>query len=586
MNKDTDIESPQPRTPSWSVPFMVLLFGIALALRLIYLYQFSGFPTFTHLTIDQEYYNLWGKRIVAEGLLGNEVYEMTPLYAYLLAFFHKYITSDLFTIRVLQSLLGSLTVLYTYRLGLRLGGIGVAVMAGLASAAYGLFIMYDGMVMKTFLSTFFCLISLYYLVAARDKGPLHYLLPGLLLGLWILVRENALLLLGVVPLCLFIEEAFVLKGEGNGGGSTGSTRVAAIRRGLERSGAFIIGALIVIAPVTVRNYVVSDGDFVPVTAGGGEVLYIAYYEGTTGYYVPPPFLKNPNPQMEHEEFRVEAERRTGRELTRKESSDYWTGEALNIIKDDPTRFFHLLYRKFIIFWNFYEMPDSQNFQFMKTTTPLLKYTLTFGVVGPLSILGLILALKRWRTFIMPYAFFLTYMVSVLIVFNFSRFRAPIVPVLIIFGAYYLDWLYRTVKGGALRRSALTLVPLLLLVLGVNNPIGSIEPDRLFFDTEYSKLGRGYYLEGRLEEAKGAYNSIIELNRSAEDGYLGLGRIALQEGENEVALENFVKAVKAGPNNFRGYYGLSVAYGRLGMKSESDRALAYALRLNPNLFGGR
>ena len=212
---------------------LLLLFVIALGVRLIYLQQFSEYPTFRHLNIDQEYYNLWGKKILSEGPLGKDVYEMTPLYAYFLAFVYKFISTDLYTVRIIQAVFGSLTIVYTYKLAVLLfNSRRIGIIAGLTGAFYGLFIMNDAMIMKPFIATFFAVLALYWLVKLTESKATTFIIPGILVGLMILVRENALLLIGGIPLCFFIQ-----RGIG----------VTAVKRSIF----FAVGVALMILPITI-----------------------------------------------------------------------------------------------------------------------------------------------------------------------------------------------------------------------------------------------------------------------------------------------------------------------------------------------
>ena len=104
--------------------------------------------------------------------------------------------------------------------------------------------------------------------------------------------------------------------------------------------------------------------------------------------MPPDFIYTANPLAEHEEFRQEAMRRTGKQMSYMESSDYWSSnEGFKFVKNEPGRMAWLLYRKFLVFWNFYETPDNQNVYFMSTLSSVIRYSLGFGLVAPLGILG-------------------------------------------------------------------------------------------------------------------------------------------------------------------------------------------------------
>jgi hypothetical protein len=61
-----------------------VIFGCALVLRLIYLFQIESIPLFYHLAGDGRTYDEWGQRIAAGDWLGKEVFYQAPLYPYFL----------------------------------------------------------------------------------------------------------------------------------------------------------------------------------------------------------------------------------------------------------------------------------------------------------------------------------------------------------------------------------------------------------------------------------------------------------------------------------------------------------------------
>ncbi|MFQ5561502.1 MAG: tetratricopeptide repeat protein, partial [Nitrospinota bacterium] len=364
----------------------------------------------------------------------------------------------------------------------------------------------------------------------------------------------ALLLIGGVPLCFVIQEGFK-------------------KSSLQKSAIFILSALFAIMPATVRNYVVG-GEFVPITSGGGEIFYMSYYEGCDGTYIPPDFVYTANPLAEHEEFRQEAIRRTGRQMSRKESSDYWTEEGMNYIKEDPKRLLVLLYKKFVVFWNYYEIPDNQNFYFMKVLTNVMNFTLAFGTVAPLGILGVLVSLKHWRRLMPVYTFFLVYMVSVLIVFNISRYRVPALPVLIVFSAFFIEWFLKSLNEKKLSKTLFAGAGFLFLFLLVNVNIGGKDPYKSGFPTEYTKLGKSYMLENDVDGGKRSYGKLVEIAPEAFEGHFGLGRIAIKERDYDKAVMHLENAVRAAPGYSQGYFALAVAYRKTGRHKEAQKAMKF------------
>ena len=420
--------------------------ALALVLRLVYVFQIKDSTLVRPDDLDPGFYYRWGQEIASGSWLGTEPFVQSPLYAYLLGVLMKIVGTGVGPILVVQSLLGTGTVLLTYLAGRRLFGHGHGVAAAVLIALYGPFIFYEGMVMKTFLSPFLTLALLLLLdKAGGAEGPraaLLFAVAGVVYGLTALDRDNFILLAPVLA-----GLALVL-----GGGTN--------RRGLRAAGAFTLGTVLMIAPVTLRNWIVSH-EFVLLTTGGGEVFFIGNNPDANGLYVPPPFVR-PDPRYEHADFIARAGEIAGHGLTPMQSSWFWFREGAKFIAEEPLSWLRLLGRKLVHFWNFYELPDNLDYVILQRFSPLLSalnVTLppegwrtlavpaggswapvrlhlysTFGTVAPLGLFGLLITWRRWRRYLPLYILVFGYMGTVLLFFNFSRFRVPVVPILALFAA--------------------------------------------------------------------------------------------------------------------------------------------------------
>jgi len=266
---------------------------LALTFRLVYVFQVKDTSLVTPDELDPGFYYNWAKEIASGDWLGKGAFVQSPLYAYLIGFLMTLIGKSVGQILVFQSLVGTATVLLTYVLGRRLFGHWHGVLAGLLIALYGPFLFFEGMVMKTFLSPFLTVLLLLVLDVARQaarsdgEAPGRRVLwlfgaAGAVFGLTTLDRDNFILLAPILAvLALWL-----------GGGLR--------RRGLLAAGAFTLGTVLMIVPVTVRNWAVSH-EFVLLTTGGGEVFFIGNNADANGLYVPPPFVR-PDPKYEHADF--------------------------------------------------------------------------------------------------------------------------------------------------------------------------------------------------------------------------------------------------------------------------------------------
>lgn len=158
-------------------------------------------------------------------------------------------------------------------------GVVVGLIAALAVAVYPAFLEYGGMLMSEPLAATLLSGAAVGLLWARDGVSVwRWLLPGLTLGALAMVRPEYLavgVLLAVVVACSEPWLSFVPHtGTKLSHGWPGW-------RGIAAGAVVVAGIVVVVAPWTVRNAVALDR-FVPISTGGGQVLYAGTYLPSDG----------------------------------------------------------------------------------------------------------------------------------------------------------------------------------------------------------------------------------------------------------------------------------------------------------------
>ncbi|HKO39538.1 MAG TPA: hypothetical protein VJU14_14330 [Solirubrobacterales bacterium] len=185
--------------------------------------------------------------------------------------------------RLVLALIGSLSVLFAYLLGRRLGKIqralkkgphggqnsagaefGPALAGALVVAIYPALLEYQGMLMGEPLAATLLSGGVLALLWAWEGAWSRWLLPGALFGALALVRPEYLAIALLVALIVFVREA-----------------AGDWRRSLLRAAIFLGALILVIAPWTVRNAIALDR-FVPISTGGGQVLFAGTYLASDG----------------------------------------------------------------------------------------------------------------------------------------------------------------------------------------------------------------------------------------------------------------------------------------------------------------
>jgi len=180
--------------------------------------------------------------------------------------------------RVVLAVVGTLSVLFAYAIGRRLGrllrkrrysaqnsaSVWSALVGALVVAVYPALLEYQGMLMSEPLAA--ALLSGGVLAAlwAWDGGLVRWLLPGALFGALAMVRPEYLGIALLVALVIAVREGR-----------------SEWRSSLLRAAVFLGAALVVIAPWTIRNASALDR-FVPISTGGGQVLYAGTYLPSDG----------------------------------------------------------------------------------------------------------------------------------------------------------------------------------------------------------------------------------------------------------------------------------------------------------------
>jgi dolichyl-phosphate-mannose-protein mannosyltransferase len=165
--------------------------------------------------------------------------------------------------RVVLALIGTLSVLFTYLIARRLANPFAGLVGAAAVAIYPALLEYQGMFMGDPLAA--TLLSGAVLSMLWAAGPAHerWLVPGPLLGALVLVRPEYL------GISLLLAAVVVARDRSQW------------RAGLLSAAILLVGAAIVIAPWTVRNAIALDR-FVPVSTGGGQVLFAGTYLPSDG----------------------------------------------------------------------------------------------------------------------------------------------------------------------------------------------------------------------------------------------------------------------------------------------------------------
>lgn len=576
------------------------VFALAAGVRLAHLLLLRDAPFFPLYMGDAASYHLWALELAEGAWIGDRVFYQAPGYPYFLGVVYALIGNHPMVFRVVQALLGSAACGLVALAGARLFSKRAGAVAGGLLALYAPAVFFDGLLQKASLA-FFLLAVLVWLVAVavdRETGGMGadppdtrrtWAAAGAVLGLLVLTRENALVLL--LPLLLWIllgrrhdvRDGTDAERDGADGGPRGPGSVPragrpALRRRLATAGLLVLGTLVTLTPVAVRNQVVS-GELHLTTSQFGPNFYMGNNPRATG--LPRPLrMGRDNPRFERRDAVVLAERARGRELSPGEVSAHWTGRALDYVRSRPLDWLGLMGRKLLLFWNDVEIGDTEDLYTHAEHSPVLRVLSTvfrFGLLAPVAILGVWItrreAHRLWPFWLAP----LVYMASVLLFFVFARYRLPVVPFLALFAGAGIvrarGWL-RSASGKETAACAGV-----VLASGVLCFWPAVPVEQLRSGTRAS-IGAALERRSDLEGAVEQYRRALELNPGNATAHFYLATALQRQGRLEPALERYRRALELEPERPEAHNNYGVALVAAGRREEAREHFRRAAELDP------
>jgi tetratricopeptide (TPR) repeat protein len=434
------------------------------------------------------------------------------------------------TVRWAQALVGALACVLLALAGRSWLSPRAGWIAGGILAFYPPAIYFDGLVQKASLDNLLMCALLAVLGAYAASGRTSLLAAvGVVLGMFALTRENALVFLVIIAAWLPLHFA----------GRPPKHRVAAIA-------ALVAGVGIVLLPVGLRNKMVG-GDFLVTTSQAGPNFYIGNHEGATGRYLPI------RPGRETYEFeRADAtevaEQAAGHALTPGEVSSYWWSRSFAWIGAHPGRWIALLGRKLLGTWNRAELPDSESLEVYADYSPVLRAlsaVLGFGLLVAVAAPGMVLAWRASRRPVLLYAMLFGFSAAVAVFYVFARYRFPMVPILALFAGATIAAIVDVVRARSLPRPDARMAG--ALIAGV--VIALLPP-------------------------------VVPGVGSRRLAYVNIGLGFSELGDHEAAAEAFRKAIALAPRIASPHHDLALELGALGRPGEEIAELETALRLDP------
>ena len=576
-------QNAESRTP-WLALGLALLVGAII--RICYLVELSGSPEVTAPAFDAAFHDFWAKALLsgdwaapqffADPEIDRTPYFRPPAYPHFLAAVYWLTDSSPIGARAAQMLLGLVNIVLGFFAGRALFHRGVGILTAWGLSCFWIFPYFEGELLAPVLLVTLVLVQVLVWHRWWHQGGWGWSIGGgLLLGLFALARPNALLLAPVIWLwALWVARH---KQQPN------RTRAALL--------GILIGIAIAIAPATIRNYSVAS-DFVLITSNGGINLYIGNNEKADGYSARIPMMDEIAALQgwtcfDQPKIARGVSRMLDRPLAASEVSDYFADVAFDHILAHPGDTLTLAAKKAALFWGPAEISNNRQIQIARDTSWVLRWLPSFPWVWSLALLGIALLISDLRgktnthrrdLSILLLAIIAVFFASHLPFFVAGRYRVPLIPLLIVFGAYGVHRVTQMLRAREGARAARWITAWLALLIAAHFQFVPYSAD----------IGRWHFQRGEAFRMSGDFAAAIAEHRLAiardatpePNAYNNLAAVLMQTQEFPEAIESLQIALRMDPSYVAAHHNLGLAYANTGRPDLAIGAFERALELDP------
>ena len=543
---------------SWLFLTLILIFSFII--RFLFIKQLSNSIFSKPFGLDEYFYDNWALNISQGQIIGKTVFYALPLYPYFIGAIYWLLGHSLYIVRLVQIIIGTINCILVYLIGKRTFSKKIGLLSALMFSFYVVFIFHEGQLLSVTLAIFLNLSSILLLMNSfQRENRKGFFISGLLIGFASLTMAGILMF---IPFLIFGMYYFLRKKE--------SVNLMSLM--------LIIGILSPITLATLHNYIV-EKDFIPITAHSGITFYTGNNPNARPYFSSVREIDGSDILSFIQGSRDVAEKDLKRKLKPSEVSRYWSQKAFRFIENDPAMYIKLVFQRFLLLLNSTEVQDVfVDYRTVKKHTPILNLAfLNFAMIIPFAFLGIYLNLRMDRNLFLLYSYMFSYSLAVALFMVNSRYRLPIVPILIIFSAYGLYRLYEGIKAKSKVLISYFVILLLAIVL-TNLPLIKTSFGKA---ADYNVIGLGYMEEGDIDKAIEIFKEgiefqpdYVELHNSIAQAYFHKGML----NEAEKALE---KALSLRPDFPQAHNTLGVIYARKGLLDKSLNEYKIAAQLRPN-----
>lgn len=543
--------------------YPLIVFLIALLVRLIYLVSSSGNPAFFDPVVDSNTYLDLARKVASGNAAGTSLFWQPVFYPVFLAAVFRFFGESIWLIKIMQAVIGACSCLLIFQAARRVFSARTALASGLMMALYGPLIFYESELLGEGWAVFWSACMIYLFARAQEEDhPLYFMALGFCGGLGTLTRPPLLIV-------------FVF---GCAGFAWALSRRMEFRQALIRLGlALICFAIVLHQPARICRE--QTGRYLLLPSSSGINLYIGNNKD---------WQRTVAARPGYEWRRIYMMPRSAGVTNAWEESSYYQKLVHDYVKAEPGLFLKGLAAKTVRFFNSRELPRNIDIYLFRKWSPVLSvlvwkagpFGFPFGLLLPLTVLGLVL---HWRR-IPPavWAFVLLYPAVIILYFVSGRYRILLIPALMIpAGSGLVHWV-NLIAAGNRRRTAGLAAGFAVLMLLTSLPARFPE-EQVNFEAElYRSLGFQLHERQASAEAIPFYEKSLELEPDLVTALNDMSNALTALGRPREALAFQQKAVAVNPLEAGLHHNLGLLYLDEGRYPEAEAAFREALALETGI----
>lgn len=546
-----------------SIWLAVIVFALAAAVRGLYLYDSSDNPTFFTPIVDSLTYDQMAGDLVEGKPMTHEFFWQPLFYPLFVSLVYSLSGSCILCVKILQTILGALTCVLSYRLGEKVFGRAAGVAAGIITALYIPLIFWEGELLAVGWAAFWSVALVWVLIAASDKPSVW---RGFVLGLCgiLSIITRPVFLAFFAAACVWLVFTWL-------------RRKVRARRLLFGVAGIAVGFLLVAGPVGILSRQVT-----------GRVMILPYSGGVNLYIGNNPNYKQTITIRPGLGWRKLLEMPAKQGITNRwEKARFFTDKTIDYVVREPAGFLNGLAYKTTQFFSSREMPRNVDIYLFRKWSVLLQagvwkasgFGFPFGPMLALAVVGLLYARRNTPPAIWLFA--VLYPASVILVFVTSRYRTPVIPVLSVLAAAGCAALWKSLAQGQWRRLAI----LGLIAAGVGwaaTAAGPFYAEQLNYEPElYYGLADSLDKRGHTDEAIEAYSKAVELRAAYVEARHNLALLLVKKQRLPEAMAQYDAALELDPENAGLHEDIGVALFRQGRTQDAIKHYQRAAEIKPD-----